>query len=185
MTGSNGCYSLKDTKYGLYNSSGTLLHEFTIDQDGKADVFEIADPKQSYYVCEISAGRGYKVNDTKYTVDVAKADSSGLVTITAEDEPVASEGKLVIEKKDPEGWDNITGTKMSDAVFRVDYYDSVSIDGYKDLLGEDGKLKEPKATVNLGSTTDKPGNALFEISAKTLSEADGSGYFSNLKGLTK
>ncbi len=184
LTENNDCYSLQGTKYGLYNSAGTLVHEFTLDQDGKADTFSISDQNQTYYVSEISAGRGYKVNETKYTVDPQKADSSGLITIKVEDEPVASEGKLVIEKKDPEGWDSVTGKKMAEAVFRVDYYDSVSIDGYKDLFDGDGNPKEAKATANISSFSAAQGPAVFEISAKTLSEADASGYFSKLKGLS-
>ena len=184
LTETNDCYSLKDTKYGLYDSLGTLVHEFTMDQDGKTDVYEITDQTKTYYVREISAGRGYKVNETKYTVDPQKADSNGLITIKSDDEPVASEGKLVIEKKDPEGWDKITGAKMSDAIFRVDYYDSVGIDGYKDLFDADGKRKDAKASVSIASSSEAQGAATFEISAKTLSEAEPTGYFSKLKGLS-
>ena len=169
LTENNDCYSLTGTKYGLYNSEGTLVHEFTLDQDGKADTFSISDQNQTYYVSEISAGRGYKVNETKYTVDPQKADSSGLITIKVEDEPVASEGKLVIEKKDPEGWDSVTGKKMAEAVFRVDYYDSVSIDGYKDLFDGDGNPKEAKATANISSSSAAQGPAVFEISEKNFS----------------
>lgn len=185
ITDDNNCYSLKDTKYGLYNSEGTLIHEFVMDQDGKTDPFEITDRTHSYYVKEISAGKGYKTNETKYTVDLSKADKNGLVTITAEDEPMGSDGSLMLEKTDPEGWNNVTAAKMSDAVFRVDYYDSVSIDSYKDLLGTDGKLKEPKASVSIKSTSESDGRAGFEISSKTLSDADPSGYFSKLKGIKK
>ena len=181
VTDSNNCYSLQDTKYGLYTSAGTLVHEFVMDKDGNTDVFEIKDQKLSYYVTEIQAGKGYKLNDTKYTVDFKKADSAGLVTIKAEDDPVGSDEKIVLEKTDPEGWNNVTGTKMSEAVFRVDYFDSVSIDSLKDLLDDDGKLKEPKASVNIKSTPEVQGNALFDISSKTLSEADPDGYFSKLK----
>ena len=62
LTESNDCYSLKDTKYGLYDSAGTLLHEFVMDQDGKTDTYEIKDLTQIYSISEISAGHGYKVN---------------------------------------------------------------------------------------------------------------------------
>ena len=184
LTESNDCYSLKDTKYGLYDSAGTLLHEFVMDQEGKTDTYEIKDLTQIYSISEISAGRGYKVNETKYTVDPQKADSTGLITIKADDEPVASEGKLVLEKKDPEGWDKVTGAKMSEAVFRVDYYDSIGIDGYNDLFDSNGKIKDAKASVSIGSSSTYQGAAAFEISAKALSEVDPTGYFSKLKGLS-
>lgn len=183
ITNDNACYSLKDTKYGLYNASNKLLHEFILDENGKTDSFEITDTKQKYYICEIAAGRGYVLNDKKYDVNLSSA-SNGVITVKVSDEPVVSEGKLTIEKKDPEGWNIITGIKLSEAVFKVDYYDSVSIDSYKDILGNDGNAAlTPKVSVNISGAVASDGSAQFEISGKTLSEADNEGYFSSFKGL--
>ena len=185
LTESNACYSLNGTKYGLYNTSGTLLHEFVINAEGKTDTYQINDLTKKYYVQEISAGKGYILNSKKYDVDPSKA-SGGTITVNADDEPIGSEGKLVIEKKDPSGWDKITGHKMSKAVFRVDYYDNTGIDSYKDIINDQGnRLINAKASVNIGFSTEANGAAQFEISAKTMSESDGSGYFSKLKGITK
>ena len=186
MTGGNACYSLKDTKYGLYNSSDTLLHEFILDEAGKTDVFEIKDTNQKYYVKEITAGRGYVVNEKKYDVNLSSGATNGVVTIKVSDEPVSAEGSLVIEKKDPEGWNKITGIKLSEAVFRVDYYDSVGIESYKDIFPGEGEPKfSIKATANISGKTSEDGSAIFDIGPKTLSDADSEGYFSKLKGLTK
>lgn len=186
MTGDNACYSLKDTKYGLYNASGSLLHEFVLDESGKTDTYEIKDTNLKYYVQEITAGRGYVVNEKKYNVNLTSAASNGVITIKVSDEPVSSEGVLQIEKKDPESWNVITGIKLSDAVFRVDYYDSISIDSYKDLESADGETTyKIKATADITGKTADDGSARFEISPMTLSDSADEGYFSNLKGLTK
>lgn len=181
MSDGNACYSLKGTAYGLYDSTGKLLHRFELDENGKTDSFEIPDPAQKYYVSEITPGQGYEKSNTKY--DVNLSTSSATVTVNVQDVPVGSDGGLLIEKKDPEGWDNVSGSKMSSARFRVDYYDSVSIDSYEDIKGKEGKpAPTVRASVTIASSSSEQNSAYFTISAKTLSSADPAGYFSGFKG---
>lgn len=180
MSDGNACYSLKGTIYGLYNSSGTLLHEFILDENGKTDTFEIPDPTKKYYVTEITPGQGYEKSNTKY--DVNLNTSSAMVTVKVQDVPIGSDGSLLIEKKDNEGWDNVSGSKMSDARFRVDYYDSVTIDSYKDIKDKEGEAAPSvKASVTIASSSSEGNIANFIISAKTLSSADPAGYFAGFK----
>ena len=55
---------------------------------------------------------------------------------------------------------------MSEARFRVDYFDSVNIDSYKDLeIDENGLPKNAKASVTIGSSISSDSSAEFEISA--------------------
>ena len=181
ITDGNACYSLKGTTYGLYNSSGTLLHQFILDENGKTDSFEIPDPSKTYYVSEITPGTGFEKSNNKYNVNLSS--SSSTVTVKVQDVPIGSDGSLIIEKKDPEGWDNISGSKMRSARFRVDYYDSVNIDSYKDISDKGGDpAPSVKASVIIASASSDEGPATFMISAKTLSAADTEGYFSAFKG---
>ena len=185
MTNLNRCYQLAGTKYGLYDSAGKLLHEFIFDNDGKTDVYQIKDINKKYYIKELAAGSGYVLSDKKYNVNFSSANN-GVVTINVSDEPIGSDSALILEKNDAEGWDKITGIKMSDAVFRVDYYDSVGIDSYKDILeNENGEALKAKVSLNINGTSDANGKGRFEFSLKTLSAADPSGYFSKIKGLSK
>ena len=176
MTTDNACYSLAGTKYGLYNASDELLHEFEIDENGKTDIYQLPNATQKYYLVELSAGRGYVKNEKKIEVSLSSPGSDGTVSFKVSDEPVSSEGKLVLEKNDPEGWYGITGSKMSDAVFRVDYYDSVSIDTYKDIFGSEGEVPlSPKASAEIKGSAGTNESGRYEISAATLSAAGGSG----------
>ena len=186
LTVDNACYSLEGTRYGLYNSSGTLIHEFILDAQGKTDTYKFTDLNGKYYVSEISAGKGYKLDTTKYNVDLTAPTSTGLVTVKVQDDPISSDGSLILEKKDTDKWSAITDAQMSGAVFRVDYYDDTSIDTYKDITGEDGRPKLiAKASVEISGKDVSGNTAQFEISYKTLSEADSSGYFAKLNGLNK
>lgn len=180
LTDSNACYSIKGTKYGFYTTDGKLLHEFILDENGKSDLYRIPDIYSKYYVCEISSGNGFTLSDTKYEIN-PQAFSVTTISVNAKDIPVGSEGKLVIEKKDASNWNIVTGSKMSDAVFRVDYYDSVGIESVNDLSYEDSALK-PKSSVTIKSVSESSSSAEFEISAQTLKSHDTSGYFSKFTG---
>ena len=180
LTEDNALYSLAGTKYGLYTSDGKLVHEFILDEKGQTDTYVLSDFTKSYYVSEIAAGKGYILSKNKYAVNLNSSASTLLINV--EDVPIGSDGKLVIEKKDPEGWDKVTGHGMDEAKFRVDYYDSFAIESYKDLdTVEDDPLK-PKASVTIGSSRKLESSAEFEISAEKLKAADKSGYFSKFKG---
>ena len=184
LTDNNACYSLEGTKYGFYNASGTLLHEFVLDENGKTGSYQIPDMTKKYYISEISAGPGYMLSTTKYNVNPSSSTGS-LITVKAEDVPLGSEAGLLLEKQDPEGWYNITGHGMNEARFRVDYYDSFIIESYKDLKPSDGSaLPQPKASVEIGSSFVTEGKAEFRIDADTLRDAADSGYFYNFKGTT-
>lgn len=181
LTDDNSLYSLDGTKYGLYTSDGNLVHEYTLDAKGQSGTYAISDFSKSYYVSEITAGKGYILSKNKYAVNLNSSASTLLVNV--EDVPIGSDGKLILEKKDPQGWDKVTGHGMDEAKFRVDYYDSFAIESYKDLAsGEDDAAIKPKASVTIGASRSLDSSAEFEISAAKLKAADKSGYFSKFKG---
>lgn len=184
LTDNNSCYSLKGTKYGLYNTAGTLLHEFELDENGKTSTYKLPDMTKKYYMSEISAGPGYMLNTARYNIDPSTSKGS-LITVNADDVPVGSDAGLTLEKQDPDGWNNITGHGMNEAKFRVDYYDSFLIESYKDLKPSDGStLPDPKASVIIGSGSASGNKAEFLFNAATLKAASESGYFKNFQGKT-
>lgn len=178
----NSCYSITGTKYGLFKEDGTLLHEFVLDESGKSDTYQIPDINSKYYFSEISAGKGYKRSDARFEL-IPKNYTASTISYNAKDEPVGSDGKLVIEKKDHEGWGKYTGSGMQDALFRIDYYDTYTIESYKDLFDPDGEPAiKPKDTVTLASSSHKEGSAEFVINANSLKASGGNGYFAGFTG---
>lgn len=78
ITGSNGCYSLAGAVYGVYYDSGctSLRERLTTDGSGNATTSNLYEPG-TYYLREISASPGYRLDTTIYTLRV---DASGRVS---------------------------------------------------------------------------------------------------------
>ena len=151
----NNCYSLEGTTYGLYTSDGTLVHTFTINASGTTETYTVSDRNKSYYVQEISAGKGFMLDTEKYSVDFSKA-VNGLVTISVSDEPVFDPISWNIRKVDPENWNIVPGVRsFSGAVFRVYYYDRTDIMSAADGLA----LKESDALAVAEFTIDSNGSS--------------------------
>ena len=151
----NNCYSLEGTTYGLYTNDGTLVHTFTINASGTTETYTVSDRNKSYYVQEISAGKGFMLDTEKYSVDFSKA-VNGLVTISVSDEPVFDPISWNIRKVDPENWNIVPSVRsFSGAVFRVYYYDRTDITSAADGLA----LKESEALAVAEFTIDSNGNS--------------------------
>ena len=121
MTMDNGCYSLKDAKYGVYSDTGCTKQEavLTVKEDGSTDTVEL--PAGRYYVKEMSAPKGYALNDEVYTVDVTSANTAA---VNAEDYPQSDAVSLMLEKADAETAGNMPQGRASfaGAEFTVKYY---------------------------------------------------------------
>ncbi len=180
----NNCYSLEGTTYGLYTSDGTLVHTFTINASGTTETYTVSDRNKSYYVQEISAGKGFMLDTEKYSVDFSKA-VNGLVTISVSDEPVFDPISWNIRKVDPENWNIVPGVRsFSGAVFRVYYYDRTDIMSAADGLA----LKESEALAVAEFTIDSNGNSFRVdvpgLKANAVSDAQGD-YWRNYTGSEK
>ena len=180
----NNCYSLEGTTYGLYTSDGTLVHTFTINASGTTETYTVSDRNKSYYVQEISAGKGFMLDTEKYSVDFSKA-VNGLVTISVSDEPVFDPISWNIRKVDPENWNIVPGVRsFSGAVFRVYYYDRTDIMSAADGLA----LKESDALAVAEFTIDSNGNSFRVdvpgLKANAVSGAQGD-YWRNYTGTSK
>ena len=82
--------SLKEAKYGLYYPDGSLYTELITDEEGIAYLEEIYPGE--YYLQELEAPYGYKLNPEKIYFEVTDKD----VTLEVEDELIKKE--IVIEK---------------------------------------------------------------------------------------
>lgn len=180
----NNCYSLEGTTYGLYTSDGTLVHTFTINASGTTETYTVSDRNKSYYVQEISAGKGFMLDTEKYSVDFSKA-VNGLVTLSVSDEPVFDPISWNIRKIDPENWNIVPGVRsFSGAVFRVYYYDRTDIMSAADGL----VLKESDALAVAEFTIDSNGNSFRVdvpgLKANAVAGAQGN-YWRNYTGSEK
>lgn len=121
MTKANGCYSLKNAKYGVYSDAECRVQEavLTTKEDGTTDPVEL--PVGRYYVKELSAPAGYALDGTKYTVDVA---SDNTAVVSAKDHPQSAPVSLLLEKTDAQTQEAAPQGKASlaDAYFTVKYY---------------------------------------------------------------
>ena len=182
LVNGNSCYTLAGAKYGLYKTSdNSLIHTFEIEANGTTSLYTlnpVADGSD-LYIKEISAGIGYKLDPASYQVDLNSSDNN-VITLKVWDTPVSSSSYVSLVKQDAGGWNLVTGTELSGAVFRVEYYDRTDIRSTEDLpvLNE----ASPRASVNLVSS--KSGaDGIVSIDINSLAAADQTGFFINLGAL--
>ena len=193
MTNGNSCYSLAGTSYALYvtaDDAGSNTNEltvFTVGTDGKASAKFITAYGMTYYLKEITAGRGYQLDEKIYKVtvddsgvvsidnDVTAYFSGGVYYIKLSDAPVFDQIEWSIIKQDPSGWNKVTDRCLDGAVFRLDYYDRTDVVSDSDVDRLNGIV--PKVTVELTSLEAADLCGRTDISIDTISAADLSGYF--------
>lgn len=117
MTNNSSLYSLEGAKYGIYEGD-SLVQELTTDANGYAKSSLLLEGK--YTVKEISASKGYDVDQTSHGVTVTRGQTATTnVTETPANDPVGLEiVKNDAETLDPQGDANLAG-----AEFTVRYYD--------------------------------------------------------------
>ena len=174
----NSCYDMTGTTYGLYKTSNDeLIHTFTLDASGNTTAYTLksADGKD-LYIKEISAGKGYKLDTSKHTVDFTTAVNK-LVTVNVQDVPMADPIFWTVEKQDSNGWNMVTNMALSGAVFRIDYYDRTDIRTAADVATLNSAT--PKVSVNLTSSqVSGSRSGIVNVNVNTLAAADSTGYFS-------
>ena len=99
MTEGNSCYSVQDAVYGIYQDEACLhlIECLTTDEKGITNSLELA--PGNYYVKEISAPKGYLLNET---VEVIQIVISQTTVLTVKDKPIQVEPKRIIQKVDQE-----------------------------------------------------------------------------------
>ena len=179
----NSCYDMTGTTYGLYKTSNDeLVHTFTLDASGNTTAYTLksADGKD-LYIKEITAGKGYKLDTAKHTVDFTTAVNK-LVTVNVQDIPMADPITWTVVKEDSDGWNMVTNKALSGAVFRIDYYDRTDIRTAADVTTLNSAT--PKVSVNLTSSqVTGTRNGSIIVSINTLAAADSTGYFNGFRSL--
>lgn len=118
VTGGNPCYSLAGAVYGVYSDKACSkeVGRFTTGADGNATE-ELTLNAGSYYVKEISASKGYLLDETVYPANVS-AGSTAHVDVL--EQPGNDPVTILVEKKDA-----VTGEsseRLKGAQFTVKYY---------------------------------------------------------------
>ena len=170
IVATNNCYSLEGTTYGLYTSDGTWIHTFIMDSTGNTEPYKLTDLTKSYYVKEISAGKGYYIDTATYNVKFEDAEN-GTVTFSLTDVPMSDPLNWNLVKVDNKGWDKITGLTLAGAKFTVSYYDTTNVNSLADALA----LTNPYETVTLTAATDATGATKINVSSSDLGAV--SSYF--------
>lgn len=121
MTAGNSCYCLSGAKYGVYSDSAcrNKVADLTVKEDGTSDEVELAAGR--YYVKEVSAPKGYALDENIHTADVSPGNTA---IVNAKDTPQSARINILLEKTDartgkksPEG-----KASFADAEFTVRYY---------------------------------------------------------------
>ena len=140
ITNNNGCYSLEGAVYGIYSGS-TKVDTLTTDKDGYAKSSIL--PVGNYTVKEITASKGYDLDETSHNVTIVKDQ-----TVRAESNEVPGNDPVGIEivKNDAENKGMPQGdATLEGAEFTIKYYD-----GYytKDTLPKEATRTWVLQTVN-------------------------------------
>ena len=117
MTNNSRLYSLEGAKYGIYEGD-SLVQELTTDVNGYAKSSLLLEGK--YTVKEISASKGYDVDQTSHGVTVTRGQT---VTTNVTEKPKNDPIGLEIVKNDAETLDPQGDANLAGAEFTVKYYD--------------------------------------------------------------
>uniref|UniRef100_UPI0004651C35 SpaA isopeptide-forming pilin-related protein n=1 Tax=Clostridium sp. Ade.TY TaxID=1391647 RepID=UPI0004651C35 len=135
---------LQGAVYGLYDSKDNLIEKVTTDENGQGIVNERLRPG-NYYFKEITAPKGYNLNNEKLSFKIKSDGTSDKNQIIAKDSIILGSAKLIKV-------DSKTGGKLQGAVYGV--YDS------------NNKLIEKVTTGSTGEVSTKtdlrPGKYYFQ-----------------------
>lgn len=179
----NSLYSLAGTTYGIYgsadnaNSDTSRLATITSDANGNCTVdgkaaYTTTHTNATLYLKELTAGAGYKLNPDVISVQLGNSSQ----TVTLKDEPITDPLNWTLQKTDANKYNIATGLTLAGAVFEVSYYDTVSVNSVEDAQA----LSNPKATVQLTTTTNAAGSASITVKSSTLRAK--SAYFASFAG---
>lgn len=103
ITNGSDCYSLQGAVYGIYSSKANAqndrnrLDTLTTNANGVTGVSVDLEAGYNYYVKEITAPKGYALDNTVYTVMVT---ANHTITLEVKDEPQADPVSVVLKKVD-------------------------------------------------------------------------------------
>ena len=120
VTDGNGCYSLAGARYGVFSDNGCVSQAavLTTDESGNSDTASL--DAGTYYVKELTAARGYKLDPNVYPVQVNAGETAEL---KVSDEPVLSPS-IALYKVDRETREDLAlgAASLDNTQFRVNFY---------------------------------------------------------------
>ena len=166
-------YSLEGAEFGIYSDESCeekyRVETLTTNADGFTDEVELY--LGDYYVKELKAPRGFKINTKAEKITLVEGD---LQMVTIEDTPESGRAKLIKKSASPEISDNSSAYSLKDAVYGV-YRDADCTDfagtwttGEK---GETEAIDLPVGTYYVAELTAPKGFALDENVHKISVEA--------------
>lgn len=121
LTEGNSCYSIRGAKYGVYRDEEceNQLTILTTDAEGKTNTAELE--PGTYYIKEIMAPEGYRLDDTVYPVTITEQETQ---IVETEDMPVWDELGISVFKQDAERQEGVPlgAASLEGAQFRVCFY---------------------------------------------------------------
>ncbi len=120
MTDNNSCYSLGNAVYGVYSNSActTKVDTLTTGTNGVSNPISVNEG--TYYVKEISAPKGYKLDTKVHTVKVTSGQTA---VVKVQDAPLNDPAAIELNKIDADTGETVQGAaSLAGAEFTVKYY---------------------------------------------------------------
>lgn len=120
ITDGNGCYSLAGARYGVFRDNGCSQQAAVLTTDESGDSDTVSLDAGTYYVKEITAPRGYKLDPVIHPVQV---DTGRTAELKVSDEPVVSP-PVTLDKVDRETGEDLAlgAASLENTQFRVNFY---------------------------------------------------------------
>ena len=122
MTDNNSCYSLGNAVYGVYSNSActTKVKVGTLTTGTNGVSNPISVNEGTYYVKEISAPKGYKLDTKVHTVKVTSGQTA---VVKVQDAPLKDPSAIELNKIDADTGETVQGAaSLAGAQFTIKYY---------------------------------------------------------------
>lgn len=129
ITNGNSCYDLTGAQYGIFSDGGCTNRVATLTCDGNGYAKSGYLSKGTYYVKEVTAGKGYALDKTTYTVSVGNGSTTRVNGSKVFDQPQNDPVGILLGKYDGQkkyvGENNLPqgAATLAGAEFTVTYYD--------------------------------------------------------------
>lgn len=169
ITDGNGCYSLEDAEYAVYDQGGTVRAKLTTDANGYAKSNLL--PSGNYTIKELKAPNGYALDLEAHGFSIQSGQTT---TTNLKDEPQSDPVGTLLGKYDGEktynGESNLPlgSASLYGAQYSVEYYD-----GYYDTVEEAEASGDPSRKWVLQTDEDGYVNLRYADQSFDVHDADG------------
>lgn len=129
ISAGNANYSLKDAEYAVYDDVNLTgyVGSLVTDDNGESNTLTGLDEDKTYYVKEVTAPKGFALNETVYTVtlDDTHIDSTNTYLLSTEEQPKSVSADLLVIKTDSENNEPVADAEYTVRFFAGQYADGV------------------------------------------------------------